>query len=336
LNALLPAHPKPRQDELLSSWVARIAYANGTDATSIVSESRAPEFSKIDIDMNPSDGTLNRLANITGTPLDVVKQTSLASYEGTLFERRSDPSLPSWILPLGILQMERYGYGMQSCRRCLREEPFFRKEWRLALSVACTKHAERLLDSCCDCGNPITYHKGVSSRAVNRRTTLPLQCEKCKAPYAEGDGGISTDGVLLDTQARLDKVLSDGYATVGDKRIHALLFFKGLRNIIRALITGRKSEEFRCVVAQHSSVDEPVRTWRVGERFEFLRNRERAAVLKLAWPLLDDWPRNFASYAREARLGVCDLTHRYLTLNDIPYWLALEIKGLHRRGSIAL
>ncbi len=322
MDSILPFHAKPKPDEILSSWIIRIASANGLAPESLTSE----RWDR-DLDSNPAKSLLRRLAALTGATVAAVAATTLESYEGTLFESRSDSSLPQWILPLGIFGDKRRGYGMQLCALCLEADPYFKKAWRLALSVACCEHRVLLRDRCAGCGRPITYHDLPRVRRAGRLQPL-MACPGCKSFYTNSSGLVAAAPDILEAQGTLNDAMDCGFATINSEPVHALLFFQGLRSMIGTMITGKRSTGLRAAISQSGTTVAAASGWRKGERFEFLNVEKRAEILHLIPRLLEDWPHKFVAACRTARIRRSDLLNGYRSVSTIPYWYACQISKM--------
>ena len=82
-----PIHLKPLEDELLSSWIIRLAHANGLKVMTLCTMLfgyRRPVWNR-DIDRLAPEAVLNKISQITGTPLDRVCATTLKDFEGRVF-----------------------------------------------------------------------------------------------------------------------------------------------------------------------------------------------------------------------------------------------------------
>src|SRR3990172_9203307 len=80
-----PVHLKPQEDELLSSWLARLALAHGQTASSFFTRAWPGRYLLArDLDLWNDQTALKLLARKTNTPLARVFPTTLASYEGWL------------------------------------------------------------------------------------------------------------------------------------------------------------------------------------------------------------------------------------------------------------
>lgn len=141
---LLPLHLKPKDDELLSSWIVRLALAHGLTPTTFDLILTASHFGRIwtlrDFDLNKMTNDLNPktfltellviLSKKTATPLNRVKKTTLDEYEGRLYYKLFDSRLYSWIVPHNLnIYFGKRRFGMQACPKCLAEdkEPYFRR-----------------------------------------------------------------------------------------------------------------------------------------------------------------------------------------------------------------
>jgi len=85
-----PAHPKPFPDELLSSWIVRVAQANAiklqTLSWMLFGNERSPW--NRDIDRSAPPWLLKELALHTGTNYWDVFHTTLVTYRQRLYPRR--------------------------------------------------------------------------------------------------------------------------------------------------------------------------------------------------------------------------------------------------------
>jgi len=323
VHRLLPCHPGPKPDELLTSWIARVSYANGMTPTLFIASISEASGWMTDYDCSPSQQLNAALSARTGVHREEIESLTLASYEGVLFESRAFlGTLPSYILPLRLFR-KADGCRLQYCPECIVPEPFYRRSWRLALNVLCTKHKRYLVDECTGCGAPITYLRAGTSE-VRVGSTLPLWCASCGCAYAAGSDHSSVDAPLAEAQMMVERALARGYADLGRCQVHSLLFFMGVRHLLRVLASGNHGASLREVIRNANGLPNDEMGWRVGERFEFLKNTHRAGLLRLLVPLLRDWPREFVRYCRAARMPAEGLLHRYLTLQDVPYWCARE------------
>lgn len=160
---LWPAHPHPYSDELLSSWLVRVAHANGLKVQTFCHREFGANHQvwNRDIDRLAPDWLLRRLAEGTGLPFDAVCQTTLLPYYRYLYHQHPLSGPLRWILPLQIYHRKRQGFGLQYCSPCLAEdaEPYFRRAWRVAFYTFCPIHNVMLQDRCPVCGNGVAFHR---------------------------------------------------------------------------------------------------------------------------------------------------------------------------------
>jgi len=188
---LWPAHPKPLPDELLSSWIVRIAEANGVKLetmTHLLFGLYLLPWNR-DIDRLAPKWLLKGICAHTGTPYWDAYRTTLAGYRTRLYPHRQDSGQLRWILPVKINSTKRYGYGMQYCPACLAtdKEPYFRRKWRVAFHTFCPEHRIMLHDCCPACGAAITFYRRDFGRGIDEAGEICLcyQCQfdLCAAPH---------------------------------------------------------------------------------------------------------------------------------------------------------
>jgi hypothetical protein len=101
---LWPVHPHPYPDELLSSWLVRIAHANGEKVQTFCHHEFGIKHQvwNRDIDRLAPEWLLAALSEKTATPMERVYQTTLRRYEGVLFDHYVPSGVEKWITPLRI------------------------------------------------------------------------------------------------------------------------------------------------------------------------------------------------------------------------------------------
>ncbi|MBN9424577.1 MAG: TniQ family protein [Candidatus Accumulibacter sp.] len=179
---LWPAHPKPLQGELLSSWIVRVAQANGIKLQTLswILFGNALSPWNRDIDRSAPKWLLKAMSEHTGVNYWDAYHTTLTTYRTILYPNRRCSGQLRWILPVRTYAMNRKGYGQQFCPLCLAEDliPYFRKTWRVALFTFCPKHQIILHDACPFCGVPVVFHR--SDFGVEQGNTRPIfKCYAC-------------------------------------------------------------------------------------------------------------------------------------------------------------
>lgn len=175
----LPVAPRPFRDELLSSWMARVAArydleVPGLTAYLVGQGGRAPDLRKID-DICPDCGLLRLWAR--GCRIDSARLERL-SLKSRYTERPQD-----WFF-------EGARGTVPACLACFDadlaagRDAYVRAEWRLAEQIVCPAHTEMLRDRCPGCG----CHLRISFRIRDGR--LRPFCRKCDGQLT-GRGGAA-------------------------------------------------------------------------------------------------------------------------------------------------
>ena len=160
---LWPIRYKPLPDELLSSWMVRLAHGHGLKVQTFCNLIFGNQFQvwNRDIDRLAPNWLVQKLCDHTGTALEVGHETTLRSYEGWLYPQMRTSSTLQWITALKLHHRKFEGYGIQFCPKCLQKdsEPYFRKYWRVSINTICIKHNCMLHDRCPRCGMGVAFHR---------------------------------------------------------------------------------------------------------------------------------------------------------------------------------
>ncbi len=306
---LWPIHLKPFPDELLSSWVVRLAHGHGLKLQTFCALvfGRDKSIWNRDIDKMAPDWLISKLAECTGAPLQLVVDTTLKSYEGVLYEHHQPNGNTKWILPLGVYHRTRRGRGLQFCPHCLAEdvEPYFRKRWRLALSTICTKHNCHLLDACPQCESPLAPHRAdMRGKEFYPRGSLIAYCWKCGFDLRSGLAIKVEDSSSAILQLQLESVLEHGYSDwAGNPAMHSIVFFEGLRALIAGITSKQTRERIkRSARLNGTTLDDWPRM-----QFEMTTQPHRRELFHLLAIVLEKWPANFVPLIHECKLRYADL-----------------------------
>lgn len=162
-DRLWPIRPLPLPDELLSSWLVRLAHGQGLKAQTFCNLSFGGQHQvwNRDVDRLAPPWLLQELSFRTGTQLPTIVSTTLRAYEHHLYPKFRSAGCLQWILGLKMYHRKRAGFGLQFCPLCLRRDrvPYYRKSWRVALATSCPIHGNMLLDRCPRCHASIAAHR---------------------------------------------------------------------------------------------------------------------------------------------------------------------------------
>lgn len=150
-TGLWPLRPAPGPDELLTSWITRLAHGLGLRPANLL-EIVWPDgcdFATLDWAAEPD--LLAFLAERTDQPVDVLTAMQL--------KLGGDPS--------EFLHQNWNGPALQFCPACLSEAvPYFRRSWRLAFWRVCDVHHLALPDAATvavPCGLTICFRRTAAS-----------------------------------------------------------------------------------------------------------------------------------------------------------------------------
>lgn len=336
-----PAHPQPRPDELFSSWLARLAHANGVSPHVLCAlEWPRRRLLHIDLDRGAPPEMLERLARRASTTPARVQATTLGVLAGWLFERHDPLGRTRWLLPWAKIP-GKHG-GCQFCPECLVEdgdEPYLRRAWRLSFSTACPRHHRLLRVDCPGCGAGLApFWCSTSQRG--RPVEIPVaSCRRCgcdlrrdAATSGRGRQGDEPDRRLLVEddpavlfQSRLHSVLEAGWAEVrGHGPVYSHLFFDVVHQLLK-LLAAAGAETSRLAAA----VRREISFGRVANRsataahkpqavfFDCLPAGERHALLSMTGWLLEGWPERLVDLCSRERVRATTLL---ADMDPPPFW----------------
>jgi len=226
-SPLWPIHFKPLPDELLSSWLVRLAHSHGLKVQTfcnLIFGNRLQVWNR-DIDRLAPAWLVAELSDRTGATIEQVMDTTLQSYQGIVYHRHRASGTLAWIQSLKLHHRKFEGFGLQFCPECLAtdKEPYFRKSWRVAFNTSCAVHNCMLHDRCPVCSQGAAFHRNDMRGAEYPTTVLLSECHHCgfdlsksqsmQSNYVNKDIGIFLSNLiqkLLDEalgQAEIDNLL---------------------------------------------------------------------------------------------------------------------------------
>jgi len=215
--------PKPLEDELLSSWLTRMAIKHRRVLSTFLSlfvRNNGHEISKIDIDFLYNEKFFDSLYRKSNLSKKEILSLSLRSEEGHLFTCNDCLYPPKQIRKLTD---KRTHNGLMYCSKCLAEDsiPYFRKKWRYFFYNACPKHKIFLTDRCWRCYEKINFSQ---IKHFNEICT----CPKCEKDLREN--------LTIPLQSNFDyglkaikwfeKGLNRGYFLIDKQKVKSLFIFE--------------------------------------------------------------------------------------------------------------
>ncbi len=321
-HPLWPVHPRILEDELLSSWIMRLAHANGYKIHTFLSLyfGRDKQVWNRDIDKLAPDWIIDGLSDWTGISRGKIKLSALSSYEGFLYERHNPYGNTKWLLPLGVYHRTRRRNGIQYCSRCLQEdaEPYYRKFWRLALYTYCPSHSILMRDRCYSCGAPVVFHRTELGKKVFAERSPIHTCFNCgvdlrAAPIQQYFWPTEK---IHKAYTRWSKGFTLGFLHLSNIELnYSHLGYEILRQMCKLLIsqsgvhTLSPKEVSKISGIDYCSTDSSI--------FEWMPLMQRHTYLLLAMWLLENWPFRFIRVINKMGLQSSTLLK---DMESTPFW----------------
>ena len=274
--ARLLGAPRPKPDELLSSYLLRVAQVHHLTPDALCALLWPDTtFWARDIDWDVPSALVPCLAKTLDLSETELQSLTLRGRMGLPARARPQGSYHRWVLPIGIYHRTRHAYGQMYCIECLSEQPVYLcAQWRLASAIVCPKHGRLLADACARCGAPFAAHR--------QSPPLSLVCHQCRQRLPEPRHIASLAPDTLGYLSRLtDALLGAARPVPGVDDVYAC-----------ATVVARWHPEL-------NHLRGPWLLWRVADR---------AQLWRCVRPLLDDWPRAFMDWCVDRRLPRCRIT----------------------------
>jgi len=283
-------HPKPLTDELLSSWLVRIAHGHGMKLQTFcrVALGKGQEIWFRDIDRQVPEWFVRALSEHTGAGVRQIRRASLLDYKGVLYRHYRWSGHQYWLLPLNMVDTSFQHHGLQYCPQCLAEdkEPYFRKRWRVAFYTMCTKHQCMVHDRCTECGAPVAFHRREMGKFSRLDAGIITQCHACDFDLRKTK---VVEPIIYDESAGLKWLpalhMLEGVGGV-DARYN-VGFFAVLHQLCKIMVTHYPHEHLQQYVGGKIGAP-PIVLRPKHESFEHYSLEERHVVIQLAMWLLAD------------------------------------------------
>ena len=317
-TGLFPAFLWPKEDELFSSWVVRLAHAHYMKVHTF-SNVYFPEqqFWNRDIDRSVSENVISLIAKGCNYSFKMALNTTLKKSEILLTGNISTNTSSKWISPLGVYHRRWRKNGISYCPNCLKlddKEPYFRKKWRFALSVVCDKCGIMLYDKCPQCEYPIIFFRADLGQKSEVTGNDLNKCFNCGYSL-ESSLIINAPSELLSMQIELYRIMNEGK---NKEVFYSFAYFEVLHGIIKIIAASNlKSVFIRKKLFAQLHIEDEFFEGGFKYRFEALSISTRAKLLIAAFWLLDDWPFRFIDFFKNE--GIYSST---LLIEDInwPFW----------------
>ena len=318
---LWPAHVKPQKDELLSSWLVRLAMAHGLKLHTFCSVVwPGKQIWNRDIDKSADAALLDLLSRKTAVSKTAAANTTLAAYQGRLYEHHNPYGNTFWIMPLGIYHRTHKKFGLQFCPQCLAgdKKPYYRRRWRLAFITCCEIHSIALLDRCYRCNAPINFHRDEMGDRDRYSPVSMIRCHSCRIDLRNSPSVQSTLAVKQ-FQEQLLETMERGWIEIpGQGPIYSHLYFAVLHQIMKALAMGKGANILRDAISHLCLIGNPqLKLSKEHRGIEHLNIAARQRLLNLARCLLEEWPERFIEICLDNKIWSSVLLKDF---HSPPFW----------------
>jgi len=307
--------PIPLQDEILSSWIVRVAYAHKTHPHTFVNQYlnyRPYSFFLSECDLTLDEAMINTIDEKCRYNIDV-RSLMLTTYGGYIQENIYDNN------PTIFFAHQKY------CPVCLREDkvPYFRKKWRVVFYNICHKHSCYLYEHCPSCKSKLDISKMHNNK-------LPYTyCHKCGFELKRGRKLSVLKSYIssLEYQNKIFKIIHDGYIQLDRTPVYSFLFFEVFSKLSKLILLNRKHEFinkhplFSLIKdAKQQNVNHPI--------FKKIDAKAQSCLFGLIMYLFDNFPRNLENYILQNKLTYYNLTTKFPYL---PFWYEITVNAITPR-----
>ncbi|MFW2516364.1 TniQ family protein [Aliarcobacter butzleri] len=304
--------PKPLEDELLSSWLTRVAIEHRRQLPIFLTlfvKKEGNQISRIDIDFLYDEKLFESLSNKSNLTKEDIFKMSLRSEEGYIFSCNNCLYPP---LQIRKLTDKRTHNGLMYCPKCLDEDkiPYFRKKWRYQFYNACPKHKVFLTDRCWRCYEKINFAKIKHFKEI-------CICHKCEKDFRE-NLVIKINSNFeygLNAITWFENGLNDGYFIIDGEKINSLFVFESF-TALRSLVDRKNElnlEDFPLIKEYKTNC----------KKLERYNSKKALSIQKeflltaLVFYLFEEFPNNFKKFIVENKLTHRDFFHGF---KDISFW----------------
>jgi hypothetical protein len=319
---LLPLHPQPKEGEILSSWMVRLALENRFLLHTFYSKLlgyKEPIWTR-DIDRSATTELIQLLSECSSCPATKIEAATLRHYDGFMYEDVRTHGVARWIIPLGVYH-RLHRNGMQCCPICLKDEtPYYRLKWRISFYTICEKHKCFLIDECPNCGKIVEYHRlGIGKNLYVKSSELNL-CSNCFFDLSKTTPVYPPrlpETIVQEYRFTLKQFENNEWSrALNLPTTYPLGFFAGLRGLLM-LVNKRACVELRRRINDSVPLNLPLqKDW--APEFGYLTINERFNLLMACFWLMHNWPERFVNLMKLSHLSRSRFAE---DVEQFPFWL---------------
>ena len=314
---LLPWHPRRLDDEILSSWMLRIASGNGISVRSLCAWLGLDDDWVRGIDsMDPYNPLVNHIAEAAGVEKEIVIKSLPSGLYGLFGESISSTDW-SWNTQWRLLGgTPPNNLGNQYCPICLRKFGHYQLSWTIAVYSCCLQHKCFLREHCPHCGKTfLGAARFFDSCTANPKRDLQL-CAYCgrsvvnHEPYELADEKTLKLTYMLDSLVRNPACVD--YFEVLARLLHVMCRPSALAKHMRSQMLPESHQ----ITSRYWSG--------TPHNFEYLDVKSRAFMLQAVVSLFADWP----DYLVDVLRSTNDLHHLHHLFKNksLPNWYESAVR----------
>lgn len=321
-------HPKPKDGELLSSWIVRLASSAGMPVVEFCKTTLSISNPNLRlIDRNPEASILLTLSEGTGVSIQRVQEASLQTEEGYVFSQFGTGETV-WHIPslTNKSKTHKYTTGMAYCPACFHEDEtaFYRKIWSFAYYSICPIHRIPLRNACPHCGKPYSHLQPIAQKLVD--PNLPVSaCWSCgkhigDPPTASSWGGDFLERALSIQDKLISSISQGAFLIPNCEPIHSRSYLDVMHCIANSLSNGRDASIRSRYIGRAMGLE--IEQYQSNQKIfdaqdiEHLQAENQTILLCLSYWLMEDWPRRLLRYIDKFELD----HNRIFGSIDKSYW----------------
>lgn len=328
-----PVRFLPFEDELITSWLIRLAWANGQNSQRFMYEltsTRRMQVWNTDLDWCGHGDLFIGLEKKLGITENYVHKNTLKYQLSLISNQMSDKNNCNrhWVVSSKRHKYTETKSGLVVCLLCLREDPtpYLRHWWRLSWYTVCIRHKIQLLEKCPRCNTHFDFQYYDRLKTHNAALFLGhiAHCSHCGFDLL-----LETEGALCKATFELTKFTeymvtsyNRGWFRLGQKK-HQYTF--ALFEVIGCLLQLIQGNRYLKPITDHLS-----NKWDISgefesrpERFDYLDIASRRGLLIFVYYLLKRYPLSILLLSK--KYGITS-SYWFHYKQDMPFFFHKPIK----------
>ncbi|WP_182912250.1 TniQ family protein [Pseudoalteromonas sp. MSK9-3] len=311
-HGLLPARPKPCENEHFLSWLTRVARANQCDPTQFTQV----VLSGLDVWGGCVNGSSSLhpetiLSQLTNIDAELISNLYTANYARRHFIELNQLFASHYLLPANCAGRLFTCNWIQFCPSCLREQKIahFKNLWRISFMPVCLIHKCTLHACCPKCYKPVNFHR------VSYSTEDCAECYNCRFPLSSAENHTVTDDKhLLYVCNLISAGIESRWVRLSqNSSVLMPLFIAGIWTLLKPFFrhkTAPRVREYFGLQLSHQGNNI--------KNFCHFTPTERCQLLSSIGILLRHWPETFLSTCSALELNKIAFN---INEKDVPFWV---------------